>query len=65
MPNVRDINMGTSQYEIKSVLLDNWSHRNVKYNSSKVQIKMPKYHNRCWNITPPCTNNSNYLTFYD
>ena len=66
MPNVTNIKMGTSQYEIKTASSDNWSHRNEKYNTSNIQIKIPKYQSRCWNITPPCTiKNDSLLIFED
>lgn len=62
MPNVKNIEMGASQYEIKYASSDKWSHRNKNFNNNKIEIKIPKYQGACWNIKPPCTvNNSTYL----
>ena len=64
MPNIKNTDMGTSQYEIKYASSDKWSHRNKKFDDDKIEIKIPKYQGACWNIKPPCTvKNSTYLIF--
>ena len=64
MPNVKNTEMGTSQYEIKYASSEKWSYRNKKYDEDKIEIKIPKYQGKCWNIKPPCTiKKSTYLIF--
>ena len=54
MPNVKNIDKGTSSFYLEYVPKVKWLSR-MNEVEGKIPVRIPEYHFQCWNITPPCT----------
>ena len=55
-PNIKNIEKGTTSFEVKYTSSDKWEHRTSFFVGNEVPIKIPIDQYQCWNIDPPCAN---------